>query len=70
MDDIDRAQEHIEKEALGYVARSRKPAGPVPTGRCHYCDGPVAPALRWCGDECRADWDKERAAHRRNRGAA
>ena len=27
--------------------------GPVACGYCHACGEAVAPALRWCGAECR-----------------
>ena len=44
----------------------RKPAGPAATGRCAYCDAPVAPGLRWCDSLCREDHEAEEAAKKRS----
>lgn len=38
---------------------ARKPAGPVATGKCLYCDAVLPPGLRWCDSACRDDWAKE-----------
>ena len=37
----------------------------VAHGCCHYCDEPLAPALLFCGVDCRDDHDKELAAKAR-----
>lgn len=57
-DEVDRAND----EAGNYLTellRKRRPAGPVPTGRCHYCDDIVSDTQRWCSIECREGWEKE-----------
>ena len=69
MDDLDRAQEHMEKEAPGVIARSRKPVGPQPNGRCHYCDEIVGDDARWCDALCLKAWERETAGRQRAGGA-
>lgn len=59
MDEIDRAQAHIEMMAIENVRASKKPEGPVATGQCLYCDTSVQPGHRWCDAECRDAWAKE-----------
>lgn len=59
MDDADIAAERAEREAPGMLARSRKPAGPQPTGRCLYCDELVSDEARWCDSVCRDEWERE-----------
>lgn len=66
MDEADRAQEEIEREAERLM-RARRPAGPAATGFCLWCGEPlpmpplcesaamVAP--RWCGPDCRDAWE-------------
>ncbi len=36
-----------------------KPAGPVATGECLFCQEPVLSPNRWCDAYCRDDWQKE-----------
>jgi len=55
-DDIDRAQSEIDR-AQAEAMRNRKPEGPVPTGRCLYCDDIVGDEQRWCGINCRDFWE-------------
>lgn len=57
-DPVDMAQEHMERESVGLLA-ARRPTGPVPTGRCHYCDEVVADDQRWCDAGCRDAWERE-----------
>jgi hypothetical protein len=59
MDDADMCQERIEKEAPFLLAASRKPEGPVATGRCLYCDEIVGDDQRWCDSGCRDEWMRE-----------
>lgn len=59
MDEIDRADAEIER-SLAEAARTRHPAGPVPTGRCLYCDEIVGDQRRWCGPDCRDQWEAHR----------
>jgi hypothetical protein len=56
----DQAQQTIELEASGELAKAKKPEGPERTGLCAYCGEAVAnPIFRWCNTECRNDWDDE-----------
>lgn len=54
----DKANEHIELERAGQIAK-RKPAGPVATGRCLYCDDITSDTDRWCSAEHRNAWQRE-----------
>ena len=58
MDDADRAAPEIERYILE-AARHKKPEGPVPTGRCLYCDEILDDQARWCDAEHREQWEKE-----------
>lgn len=60
MDDADMTQERIERGAPFLLAASRKPEGPVATGRCLYCDEIVGDDQRWCDSGCRDEWMRER----------
>ena len=58
-DDIDRAQREVDR--LTHEAqRIRRPSGPVPTGRCLYCDDLVGDEQRWCSAEHRDAWERLR----------
>lgn len=57
MDDADRAAPEIDRYMLE-AARKRLPSGPIPNGRCHWCDEIVSDEARWCGPECMADWNR------------
>ena len=58
-DDIDRAQNEVER-SLGQALRTRKPAGPVANGRCHYCGELLGDTQRWCDTGCRDNWERDR----------
>jgi hypothetical protein len=57
-DEADRAAQEVERE-LAEAMRKRRPPGPQPTGRCHYCDELVGEHQRWCSIDCREGWEKE-----------
>lgn len=61
-DEADRAAQE-EEMLLAEAIKARRPAGPVPTGRCLWCDEIVGDTMRWCNAECRDQW--ERSASRR-----
>ena len=44
---------------LAEAINARRPAGPVPTGRCLWCDEIVGDTMRWCGVECAREWERE-----------
>lgn len=58
-DSIDDANDTAELHLTAALA-SKKPSGPQPMGKCHYCDEPLTdPAARWCDALCRDDWEYE-----------
>lgn len=65
MDDADISAERAEKEAPHLIAASRKPEGPVATGRCLYCEEPLPKGQRWCDAEHRDQWLREQKGGRR-----
>lgn len=56
-DEIDRADQEVER-SLKEALRKRRPAGPVPTGRCLWCGEIVGDMMRWCSVECARDWER------------
>lgn len=65
MDDADKAQDHIERESPT-ILRQRRPEGPIPNGRCHWCGELVSDEARWCDAGCRELWEQARRAFVRN----
>lgn len=63
-DELDLASERAEIDRENSL-RLRKPAGPQPNGRCHFCDEIVSDTARFCGPECRDDWEAEQKRGRR-----
>ena len=63
-DDAAMREEHFLKVALS----TRKPAGPVATGRCLYCNAELPDTRRWCDKWCQEDWMLEIESQRRHRG--
>lgn len=57
-DNLDVAAER-EEIARQDAIRRRKPEGPQPNGRCHYCDEIVGDEQRWCSAEHRDLWERE-----------
>lgn len=57
-DEADMTQARDEAEEPHRIAASRKPVGPVPNGRCYYCDEIVSDEKRWCNAECRDLWSR------------
>lgn len=56
MDDADRAAQEIERSEQE-AQRQRRPTGPVATGRCLHCDEILDDVRRFCGVECRDQWE-------------
>jgi len=44
------------------IARTRTTLEPeaVATGKCLYCEEPLPAGVRWCDNDCRAEWEHER----------
>lgn len=58
-DEADIASLHEELHLAQSIFSSKKPLGPVPNGRCHWCDEVVGDNERFCDTNCRDDWQKE-----------
>lgn len=56
-DDLDIAAEREELER-SFAQTIRKPAGPIATGRCLYCDEITGEERRWCDAGCRDAWQR------------
>jgi hypothetical protein len=56
-DQADQANEMILKAQLQHRHRDIPEA--IATGECLFCAEPLPPNVRWCGAECRDDWEKE-----------
>ena len=41
------------------LLKSRRPAGPTPTGACLWCEDDVDDGIRWCNAGCRDDWEED-----------
>lgn len=63
MDEADRAMQY-QMNLNAEAARKRVDPLPPPTGRCLYCRDPVDPTHHFCDEDCRQDWDYERARAR------
>ena len=59
-DEADKTAERAELEAPALIAASRRPAGPVANGSCHWCGERVPEPMRWCDADCRNAWDGAR----------
>jgi len=59
-DEADKTAERAELEAPALIAASRRPAGPVANGSCHWCGERVPEPMRWCDADCRNAWDAAR----------
>lgn len=58
-DNLDIASDR-EEIARSFAQSLRKPAGPIATGRCLWCDDVVGDEQRWCDVECRNGWERAR----------
>ena len=56
-DEVDRGNDRAE-EILEDALKVRRPEGPPPCGYCYNCSEFVGPEERWCGIECRDDYEK------------
>lgn len=65
MDEIDQAQEHMERQQVGLLAQ-RRPIGPLYTGWCAYCEEFLGGEARFCDTDCRDGYDRVTAARARN----
>lgn len=56
MDDLDRAQEIMERQQVEAL-KARRPEGPKATGECLYCGEEIEG--RWCDAYCRDEWERD-----------
>jgi len=62
MDIVDTAQQNEEIMHRASMQQSRRETtAAVATGECLFCEEPLPPGVRWCGAECRDDWEKDNA---------
>lgn len=47
------------KMARDATANSSKAKHLPATGKCHYCEADVADGVRFCDEDCAADWERE-----------
>lgn len=60
-DDIDMAQDHMEKEEqLRKQYYSKLVKEVEGAGECLNCKEPLSGKRRWCDSHCREDWEKRR----------
>lgn len=69
MDDIDRAQEREMLDRDLAIAAARRAALPA-TGHCYNCEASVPPGVSFCDADCRADYERQADAWRRQGGKA
>jgi len=69
-DEADLADEFQERFLQDSLQRqlSGQRLAPKSTGKCLYCEEPLAPTKRWCDSDCRDDWEREENARRRRLG--
>jgi hypothetical protein len=60
MDIADVAQQNEEITQRVNLEQSRRyTADAVATGQCLNCEEPLPAGMRWCGAECRDDWQRD-----------
>lgn len=59
MDEADKTAERDDLTIREAMRASKRPTGPVPTGRCLWCDEIVDDHMRWCNTEHRDFWQRE-----------
>lgn len=64
MDDIDRAQNHIEKELPLCIEQGRSFAEPHPVGECLNCGERLTDGHLYGDDDCRAQYERRQKCKR------
>jgi hypothetical protein len=60
MDIADQAQQNEDITQRINLEHSRRfTVDAVATGQCLSCEEPLPPGMRWCGAECRDDWQRD-----------
>lgn len=62
-DEADRSDEKIFNVIDDGVAEARRKIGKslLPIGVCHFCEAALRSGLTFCDNDCRDDWEHERA---------
>ncbi|MGX9785915.1 hypothetical protein [Janthinobacterium lividum] len=64
-DHVDNTDKIIFAEVTRGLAAVRSRPALVAHGCCYFCDEALAPAMLFCGVDCRDDYEKEQAAKAR-----
>lgn len=66
MDDLDRAQDHMEREeAMRRKYQEQRKPEVEATGYCLHCGVEVGVVARWCDAICRDGWEDDQKRKRR-----
>jgi hypothetical protein len=69
-DDIDKANDQVQKTLDSTLRAMRKNSGEPPktlTGKCIWCEEPIRDNRRWCSAECRDTYTESEADNKWNR---
>ncbi len=67
LDQATQAAENLVADGLAHVRRAAERFALAPTGFCLHCEAQVEDLTqRWCDQDCRDDWQREREAEQRN----
>lgn len=66
MDDIERAQEQEQKDRARALQAARMQHNLPDIGQCYNCEASVPPGAHFCDADCRADYERQQAADKRN----
>lgn len=61
-DEVDHAmevQDLLTSKAILEIRKNSNKLEALATGQCLFCDAPLPTGVRWCGKECRDDWQKD-----------
>jgi hypothetical protein len=60
-DQADQAEESLRRAMQRSATNPmhRETVDAVAIGECLWCGEALGPGMRWCGKECRDDWEKE-----------
>lgn len=66
MDDIERAQEQEQKDRARALSAQRQRTVLPDIGQCYNCEASVPPGAHFCDADCRADYERQESANKRN----
>jgi hypothetical protein len=60
MDIADQADKEMEMQMRANMNHAHRDVPEaIAIGECLFCGEPLGVGMRWCGKECRDDWEKE-----------